>query len=41
VTHLQEAGHDVTYVEFDGGHRLPDKIVTAALAWLEPAADVH
>jgi phospholipase/carboxylesterase len=31
---LISAGYSVDYVEFDGGHELPDAIVQQAIAWL-------
>ncbi len=38
VRDLGDAGHDVTYVEFDGGHVVTPDLVTAALdTWLGPA----
>jgi phospholipase/carboxylesterase len=37
---LTAAGHDVTYVEFDGGHVVPPDLVSAALdQWLGDATD--
>ena len=30
---LSAAGYEVTYVEFDGGHVVPPRLVTAALDW--------
>ena len=35
VPALEEAGYDVTYREFDGGHSVPDAIQTEAVAWLD------
>ncbi len=34
VNGLQTAGYDVEYVEFDGGHEMPDAVVRAAFRWL-------
>lgn len=33
VPQLTEAGYDVTYEEFDGGHTVPPEIASAAVAW--------
>jgi predicted esterase len=33
VPSLRDAGYDVTYVEFDGGHTVPPKIAREGLAW--------
>jgi predicted esterase len=30
---LQDAGYDVTYVEFDGGHEVPSTVFEQALDW--------
>ncbi len=35
VPALEEAGYDVTYREFDGGHGVPDAIQRASLDWLD------
>ncbi len=34
VPMLRDRGHDVTYVEFNGGHGAPPEIVTQAIEWL-------
>lgn len=34
VPHLQDAGYDVDYREFDGGHVIPPEIAQAAVNWL-------
>jgi phospholipase/carboxylesterase len=34
VASLREAGYDVEYREFDGGHEMPEGIVRAAFKWL-------
>lgn len=31
---LQQAGYDVTFRQFDGGHEVPAEVATAALDWL-------
>ena len=31
---LQNSGYDLEYVEFDGGHEMPERIVRAAFQWL-------
>jgi phospholipase/carboxylesterase len=33
VPALRRAGYDVRYVEFDGGHGIPDDVARAALRW--------
>jgi len=38
VPTLMEAGYDVTYREFMGGHEVPAEISLAALDWFVPAA---
>jgi phospholipase/carboxylesterase len=35
VPELQAAGYDVTYVEFEGGHQVPQDIGSASLDWFE------
>ena len=37
VPRLREAGYEVRYDEFDGGHTVPPSTARAALAWLAPA----
>ena len=34
VPALRQAGYDVTYVEFDGGHTVPPDVARRALEWL-------
>jgi predicted esterase len=34
VRQLKEESYDVTYLEFDGGHEVPDAIAREAFAWL-------
>jgi phospholipase/carboxylesterase len=34
----RQAGYDVTYREFEGGHAVPDEVARAALAWFVGAA---
>ena len=34
VQQLRDEGYDVTYLEFDGGHEVPDAIAREAFAWL-------
>jgi len=34
VSSLENAGYEVTYIEFDGGHTVPTEIVRQAVAWL-------
>jgi phospholipase/carboxylesterase len=34
VQQLRDEGYDVTYLEFDGGHEVPDTIAHEAFAWL-------
>jgi phospholipase/carboxylesterase len=34
VPDLRDAGYDVTYVEFDGGHTVPEEIARQGLDWL-------
>lgn len=34
VPALADAGYDVTYREFDGGHAVPPELAAAAVAWL-------
>ncbi|HEX6497645.1 MAG TPA: phospholipase [Micromonosporaceae bacterium] len=34
VPALREAGYDVEYQEFDGGHVVPEEVVSAAVDWL-------
>lgn len=34
VPRLRDAGYDVTYREFDGGHDMPPAVLRDALAWL-------
>jgi len=34
VPELEEDGHDVTYVEFDDGHTIPEDIKRGAVSWL-------
>jgi len=34
VQQLRDEGYDVTYLEFDGGHGVPDAVVREAFAWL-------
>jgi predicted esterase len=36
VPALEDAGYDVTYEEFDGGHTVPDSIQRTAVDWLDP-----
>jgi predicted esterase len=38
VPALQDAGYDVTYEEFDGGHTVPDAIQRQAVDWLDPGS---
>ena len=38
VPALRNAGYDVTYEEFDGGHTVPSQILTDAVQWLTTAA---
>ena len=35
VPALEEAGYDVTYHEFEGGHTVPDAIQTKAVDWVD------
>ena len=37
VPALRDAGYDVTYQEFDGGHEVPAAISEAALDWFQAA----
>jgi phospholipase/carboxylesterase len=39
VPQLRADGYEVEYVEFDGGHEVPDAIARRALAWLLAAGD--
>jgi phospholipase/carboxylesterase len=43
VPALREAGYDVTFAEFDGGHTVPPAIADAGLAWWlrPPSAVMH
>ena len=35
---LHQLGYDVEYIEFDGGHEMPDPIIRASFSWLvDPA----
>ena len=34
VAGLRGAGYDVEYIEFDGGHEMPEPVVRAAFTWL-------
>ena len=34
VPRLEASGHEVTYREFDGGHEVPPRVVSDAVAWL-------
>ncbi|MBW2700374.1 MAG: hypothetical protein JRF33_06105 [Deltaproteobacteria bacterium] len=34
VTALEENGHDVTWIEFEGGHQIPNKIIRALAEFL-------
>ncbi len=34
VRQLKEEGYDVTYLEFEGGHEVPDPVAREAFAWL-------
>jgi predicted esterase len=36
VPALRDAGLDVTYMEFDGGHEVPPAIAAAGLDWFLP-----
>ena len=36
---LHSSGYDVKYLEFDGGHEMPDAIVRAAFQWLTAVGD--
>lgn len=38
VPRLEQAGYDVTYVEFDGPHTVPPEIQRAAVDWLAQGA---
>lgn len=33
VPELRDAGYDVTYEEFRGGHRVPPEVAAAAVRW--------
>jgi phospholipase/carboxylesterase len=35
VPELRERGSDVTFVEFNGGHQVPDTIADQAMSWLD------
>jgi phospholipase/carboxylesterase len=34
VAGLRKGGYDVEYIEFDGGHEMPDPLIRAAFTWL-------
>jgi phospholipase/carboxylesterase len=38
VAGLRAADYDVEYVEFDGGHEMPDAVIRSAFGWLTGAA---
>lgn len=38
VPQLKQAGYDVTYTEFDGGHTVPPEIASSAVAWFTTEA---
>ena len=36
---LHGTGYDVKYLEFDGGHEMPDAVIRAAFQWLTASSD--
>jgi predicted esterase len=43
VPALREAGYDVTFAEFDGGHTVPPEIADQSMAWwlAPPSAEMR
>jgi phospholipase/carboxylesterase len=39
VAGLKGAGYDVEYVEFDGGHEMPEPVIRSAFRWLTKSSD--
>ena len=39
VAGLRAADYDVEYVEFDGGHEMPEAVIRSAFAWLTRTSD--